>query len=82
MHRLWVSQDVSGIVGATIRRIREAKGFSQEGFAQHAGLDRAFYGRVERGKQNISLTTLCSVANGLGVKAAKLLEDLPGRGID
>ncbi len=36
-------------IGSRIRAIREARGISQEQMAFDAGLDRAYYGRIERG---------------------------------
>lgn len=52
------------------------RSYSQEGFAQHAQLDRAFYGRIERGTQNVALTTLCIVAGALGISPSELLADV------
>lgn len=63
-------------VGATIRRLRLERGYSQESFAQHAKLDRAFYGRIERGTQNVALTTLCLLAAALGTSPAELVADV------
>jgi transcriptional regulator with XRE-family HTH domain len=36
-------------VGARIRKLREAQGISQEEVARLAGIDRSYYGRIERG---------------------------------
>jgi transcriptional regulator with XRE-family HTH domain len=36
-------------LGLAIRSSREEGGYSQESFARHAGLDRSYYGAVERG---------------------------------
>lgn len=63
-------------VGAAVRRQRERLGFSQEGFSQSAGIDRARWGRLERGELNISLKTLFQVAALLGVKPSVLLDDV------
>jgi transcriptional regulator with XRE-family HTH domain len=63
-------------VGAAVRRQRERLGFSQEGFSQFAGIDRARWGRLERGELNISLKTLFQVAAFLRVKPSALLEDV------
>ncbi len=63
-------------LGATIRRLRKAKGLSQEGFAQIANIERARYGRMERGELNITLSALFALANELGVTPSELLSDL------
>jgi transcriptional regulator with XRE-family HTH domain len=48
-----------------IRSAREQAGYSQEGFARHAGLDRSYYGAIERGVFNVSLQTMLTIAAGL-----------------
>lgn len=63
-------------LGSTIRRLRKAKGFSQEGFAQSANIERARYGRMERGELNITLSALLALAKQLGVTPSELLADL------
>ena len=63
-------------VGATIRRLREERGFSQEGFAQYAHIDRAWYGRIERGELNISLKKVFLLAGHLGVTPSELLKEV------
>jgi transcriptional regulator with XRE-family HTH domain len=59
--------------GAGVRRARVKRGFSQEAFAAHAGLDRSYYGAIERGEFNVSLSTLEKLAAGLGMKPSELL---------
>ena len=72
----YVTKRAVEIVGARIRKMREDAGFSQEKFAQKIQIDRSYYGRIERGGQNISVTTICAIASGLGVSPAVLLADL------
>lgn len=71
-----VTRDVVQVVGSSIRRLRVERGFSQEEFAQHAHLDRSFYGRVERGTQNVALRTLCVIAAALEVSPSELLVEV------
>lgn len=68
-----VTRDVVQVVGSSIRRLRLERGFTQEEFAQHARLDRSFYGRVERGTQNVALRTLCVIAAALDLHPSELL---------
>jgi transcriptional regulator with XRE-family HTH domain len=64
-------------LGAAIRKRRQELGFaSQEKFAQWAGMDRAQYGRIERGDANISFETLCDLAGHLGVAPHRLIKDI------
>lgn len=52
-------------IGSRIRAIREARGISQEQMAMDAGLDRAYYGRIERGEVNVAALNLLKIANSL-----------------
>jgi transcriptional regulator with XRE-family HTH domain len=42
-------------VGETVRRLRAERGYSQEGFAQAAKLNRGYMGGVERGQRNVGV---------------------------
>lgn len=59
-------------VGRQIRKLREEQGLSQEDFAAKAGLDRAYYGAVERGKRNLSARNLIKIAAALNVNVGAL----------
>jgi transcriptional regulator with XRE-family HTH domain len=60
-------------VGRAIREARKARGYTQEGFALAAGLDRSYMGAIERGEFNLTLETLLKVTAKLGVPASELL---------
>jgi transcriptional regulator with XRE-family HTH domain len=60
-------------LGEAIRASRIERGYTQEAFAAHAGIDRAYYGAVERGESNLTIKTLLRLAAGLNVTAAELL---------
>ena len=59
-------------LGRQIRRLREAKKLSQETFAASAGLDRAYYGGIERGERNVAALNLIKIAAGLEVEVGEL----------
>lgn len=59
-------------LGQQIRRIREEKGYSQEGFAAEAGIGRSYYGGVERGDHNITMLNLMRITAALKVEIAEL----------
>lgn len=69
-----VQPDVKILFGIRIRELRKSRGWSQEGFALHVGLDRSYIGGVERGERNISLENICLIASALGVPTSKLFE--------
>ena len=59
-------------LGKQIRKLREQSGLSQEAFASEAGLDRAYYGGVERGERNIASINLIQIAASLDVEVGDL----------
>ncbi len=60
-------------LGKAIRFTREQAGYSQEGFAAHARMDRSYYGAIERGEFNQSLDTIIKISRSLGISASTLL---------
>ena len=45
-------------------------------FADKSGLHRAHVGEIERGESNVSLQTLKTIADTLGVKVADLVKGI------
>ncbi len=66
-------RNIAREVGSKIRLIRKEKGFSQEGLALRAKLDRSYMGRIERGEANITLEMLYQLADVLDCDAKDLL---------
>jgi transcriptional regulator with XRE-family HTH domain len=62
------------IVGANIRRLRKAKGLTQEQLAHDAGVAMRYVAGVERAEENPSLKFLVKIAVALGVEPAALFE--------
>lgn len=60
------------VVGKRIRALRTASGKSQEHFAIEAGLDRAYYGAIERGTKNVGMLILIKIAAALDVEVGEL----------
>ena len=61
-------------VGKTIRRLRLAKGWTQEELAAHAKLHPTYIGGVERGERNIGLDNLIKIAHALGEHPSALFD--------
>jgi transcriptional regulator with XRE-family HTH domain len=53
-------QDIQVIVGERIKKIRQAKEFTQDQLAELTGLNRVRLYRLESGKQSMTLRTLSS----------------------
>jgi transcriptional regulator with XRE-family HTH domain len=64
---------VTQALGAAVRSARVKRGCGQEAFAAYAGFDRSYYGAIERGEFNVSLSTLIKLADALELSAAELL---------
>ena len=62
-------------LGASVRQRRERLGFSQEAFASKCGVHRTYVGKVERGEQNVSMSSLARLAKGLGVPVWQLVRE-------
>jgi transcriptional regulator with XRE-family HTH domain len=68
MHR----DDIRKRFGVRVRQLRTDRGWSQEAFADRAGLHRTYIGSIERGEQNISLVNIEKLAATLEVSLAEL----------
>jgi len=62
------------LFGQNLRKLRKAKGWSQEQFADKVQLDRTYVGSVERGERNISLVNITRISETLGISASELLD--------
>ena len=60
--------------GRRLRQLRKAKGWSQEELADEADLDRTFVSSCERGVRNLSLESICRLADALGEPRHSLLK--------
>ena len=59
-----------------VRELRERKGFSQEVFADRAGVHRTYMGGIERGERNPTLTTMWKIARALNMSPACFFENV------
>ncbi len=59
-------------LGIKIRQLRQQQGYSQESFANYIEMNRAYYGTIERGKANLTISNLLKIAKGLGVSMSDL----------
>lgn len=64
--------DARQIIGWNLRKLRVGKGLSQERLAFEAHIDRSYVGRVERGTENVTISTLEALATALGVSVGEL----------
>ena len=60
-------------VGARIRQIRKAKGWSQDELAKKCGITMNYMGHIERGTRKMSLDTFSSLCRAMEADADVLL---------
>lgn len=58
--------------GERVRKLRKAKGYSQEAFALQCELDRTYVSGIERGVRNPTLQVLLILARGLGTTISNM----------
>ncbi len=66
--------DIRQRLGNNVRRLRTEKGWSQEDYADRAGIHRTYVSDIERGARNPTVTIVEKLARPLGVKSGNLLE--------
>jgi transcriptional regulator with XRE-family HTH domain len=65
--------DINKQFGRNVRKMREAKSWSQEDLAEVSSLHRTYISGIERGARNPTLSVVLRLANALGVSPAELL---------
>jgi transcriptional regulator with XRE-family HTH domain len=71
--------DLRQVFAANLRRLRHAKGLSQEGLAHEAAVNRSYMSTLERGASYPGLEIIGKLARVLKVEPAELLKPLPKR---
>lgn len=59
--------------GRAVREVRMERRLSQEDAALESGIDRAYFGHIERATKSPTLNTVWKVAEALGVRPSELL---------
>jgi transcriptional regulator with XRE-family HTH domain len=59
--------------GDALKELRRERGLSQEAAALTCGIDRAYFGRLERAAKVPTLTTVWKIADGFGTRPSVLL---------
>jgi transcriptional regulator with XRE-family HTH domain len=64
-------------LGSRIRIARMALGYNQRGFAAACGINRTYFGGVERGERNVTFSALCMICVTLDCDVAALTGGIP-----
>ena len=62
------------ILARNMRRLRAARGLSQEALAHESGINRTYLSAIERSERNISIDNIARIAKGLDIESWKLLK--------
>lgn len=65
--------DMRKLVGNNVKRIRLAKGLTQEQFAERSGFTQQYISGLEAGQRNPSIVSVYELAQALGVSHLDLL---------
>ena len=73
-------RDLRQAFAANLRRLRHAKGISQEDLAYEANVNRTYVSKLEKGVSYPGLEIIAKLADALGVEPAELLMLSPKSG--
>ena len=65
---------VASAFGAVVREQRLKKEMAQDQFALLAGVDRSYFGKLERGERQPSLAIMLRISGALGIPASNLVK--------
>jgi transcriptional regulator with XRE-family HTH domain len=65
--------EIRARLARNVRALREAQGWSQEDYADRAGIHRTYVSDIERAKRNPTITVIERLAVPLKVSASDLL---------
>jgi transcriptional regulator with XRE-family HTH domain len=71
--------DLREVFATNLRRLRHAKGLSQENLAYEADVNRSYMSKVEKGETWVGLEIIDKLATVLEVEPAELLRSPPRR---
>jgi transcriptional regulator with XRE-family HTH domain len=69
--------DLQRTIGQNLRAYRQARGLSQEAFAEVLGVHRTYMGSVERGERNLTLRSVERIAARIDEEPLALLRPTP-----
>lgn len=65
--------DLQRTIGRNLRAYRQARGLSQEAFAEVLGVHRTYMGGIERGERNLTLRSVERIAEQIDEDPLSLL---------
>jgi len=71
--------DLRGVFATNLRRLRNARGLSQDDLAYEAGVSRSYLSQLEKGAFHASLKVIGKLARALKAEPAEFLKLPPRR---
>ena len=66
--------EIRARLARNVRKLREAKGWSQEDYADRAGIHRTYVSDIERGRRNPTITVLEKLAKPFDIGTGRLVD--------
>jgi transcriptional regulator with XRE-family HTH domain len=66
--------DMRKLVGRNVRRLRLARGLTQERLSEISGFTQQYISGLEQGRRNPTVVTLFELAQALGAKPVDLID--------
>ncbi|QGN55014.1 helix-turn-helix domain-containing protein [Novosphingobium sp. Gsoil 351] len=67
--------DMRKLVGSNVRRLRIARGMTQEQYAERSGFSQQYISDLERGRRNPTVVSLFELAQALNVGPTDLISE-------
>lgn len=68
-------ENIIKLIAQNIKKIRISKGLSVQEVAYRCDIERSNLSRLEAGKTNMTIKTICLICNALNVEIADLLKE-------
>lgn len=69
-------EEIIKLIAQNIKKIRTSKGLSVQEVAYRCDIERSNLSRLEAGRTNMTIKTLCLICNALNVEISDLLDDI------
>ena len=61
-------------IASKIRELRKLRNMTIQELAYHCEIERSNMSRIEAGKTNVTIRTLCKICNALGVELSSIIK--------
>ena len=69
-------EDIIKLIAQNIKKIRVSKGLSVQEVAYRCDIERSNLSRLEAGKTNMTIKTICLICSALNVEITEVIKDM------